>query len=147
MRDRGREEVEAFKGVLREHGMQITAARLSVLQVLQDTDGHHSVEEIHRAILARYPALNAVTVYRTLEQLEAHGLATRVTLGDKLTRWERATPAHHHLVCRSCGAVLEVAPAPFERLAAELERTYGVRVHLRHLALPGLCARCVASAA
>ncbi len=37
--------------------------------------------------------------------------------------------------------MLEVDPTPFRRLAADLERAYGVRVEISHLALPGLCAR------
>jgi Fe2+ or Zn2+ uptake regulation protein len=141
------DQIDALKGVLRAYGLHITAARLAVLQVLTQVPGHRSVEEIRAAVLARYPALDTVTIYRTLEHFEARGLAARVTLDDKLTRWERATPAHHHLICRSCGAVLEVEPEPFLRLAADLERAYGVRVEIRHLALRGLCPACVAAVA
>jgi len=142
------DHVASLKHLLQGCGLRVTGPRVAVLQALSDARGHRSVEEIRTAVLARYPALDAVTVYRTLEQFEAHGLAARAALlGDKLMRWERATPAHHHVVCRACGTVLEMDPAPFERLAADLERAYGVRVEIRHLALPGLCARCVSSAA
>ncbi len=140
------ETVEVLKEELRDHGLHVTTARLAVLQALHADPGHQSAEEIRVAVVARYPAVNQVTIYRTLEMFEAQGVAARVTLGDKLTRWERIAPIHHHVLCRACGAVQDVEHAPFERLAADLERTYGVRVEVRHLALPGLCAQCAASA-
>lgn len=139
------EEVDVLKKELRDHGLHVTTARLAVLQALHASPGHQSAEEIRAAVVSRYPAVNQVTVYRTLEMFEAHSVAARVTLNDKLTRWEHIAPVHHHILCRACGAVQDVDHAPFERLAADLEKTYGVRVEVRHLALPGLCSHCAAS--
>lgn len=134
-----------IKILLREHGLRVTAPRVVVLQVLRDGQGHLSVEEIYDAVLARYPAINMVTVYRTLESFEAHALAARVELGDKRTRWEWTIgQAHHHLICRRCGCVVDLHDAPFQRLAADLAQRWGVRADVRHLALHGLCARCAA---
>lgn len=131
-----------IKDVLRGRGLRLTAPRMVVLQVLREGQGHMSAEEIHGAVLARYPTINMVTVYRTLESFEAHGLAVRVALGDKLMRWEWVGDAHHHLVCRRCGAVVELDDEPFQSLSRELARRHGVRADARHLALRGLCAHC-----
>jgi Fe2+ or Zn2+ uptake regulation protein len=141
----GSDEITALKGVLREHRLHITAARLAVLQVLTHAQGHRSVEEIRVAVLAHAPTLDPVTIYRTLEQFEAQGLATRVMLGDKLTRWERATPAHHHVVCRTCGVVLEMEPAPLRaprrRLGARVWHPGGDTALGAARPVPGLCGR------
>jgi len=134
---------EPLKELLRAHNLNVTAPRIMVLQVLQETRGHLSAEDIYAAVLARYPAVNMVTVYRTLETFEECGLAVRGTLGDKVTRWENTAQAHHHLVCRRCGAIVELGDDPFQRLAADLAHRYGVQVTPRHLSLEGLCARCV----
>ncbi len=145
------DQVTSIKRLLQEHGLSVTAARIAVLQALQEKaaqgqeHGHRSAEEIRASVLEHYPVINLVTVYRTLESFEENGLADRVTLGDKLVRWGRATHAHHHLICRACGRTVELAAEPFQRLAAELERSYGVRVDIRHLALRGLCAPCAIS--
>ena len=64
--------------------------------------------------------------------------------GTKLTRWEWIGDAHHHLLCRHCGLVVELDDEPFRKLAGELARSRGVRVDVRHLALPGLCPACAA---
>lgn len=137
---------EEIKTLLRAHKLRITAPRITVLQALREGRSHMSAEEIYDAVLAQYPAVNLVTVYRTLEAFELLGLVARAELGDKLTRWEWIGDAHHHLICRACGAVVELDDAPFQRLAEELARARGLRVDLRHLAVPGLCAECAAQA-
>lgn len=135
--------IDDIRALLRAHGLRVTAPRITVLQALREGRGHMSAEEVYAAVLARYPAINLVTVYRTLESLEELGLASRVELGDKLTRWEWIGDAHHHLICRHCGAVVELGDEPFQRLSDDLARSRGVRVDVRHLALPGLCPACV----
>jgi Fur family ferric uptake transcriptional regulator len=145
MAERHRSSTDDLKGLLREHGLRITAPRIIMLEALRSGEGHMSAEEIYGAVLAQYPSINLVTVYRTLESFEERGLASRVDLGDKLTRWEWTGAAHHHLVCRHCGDVVELDDEPFRRLAADLARVRGVRADVRHLALPGLCAVCAAA--
>lgn len=136
----------AVQALLRAHGLQVTMARMVVLQVLQCTAGHLSAEEIHAAVLARCPVVNLVTVYRTLETFAEHGLAVKAILGDKLVRWEHAAQPHHHLVCTHCGGIVELDDAPFQQLAAALERSSGIRLAAKHLSLSGLCAACAGHA-
>lgn len=136
--------VAALRELLREHGLQVTSARIGVLQVLREGHEHLTVDEIRSAVLERYPTIDPATVYRTLETLEEHGLAVRVVLGDKITRWAYLTHVHHHLVCRQCKTIVEMADPPFQRLASELCRQYQVQIDLQHLVLHGLCAACVA---
>lgn len=134
--------VDAIRGLLREHGLQATSARIAVLQILREEHRHRSVEELRADILERYPAIDPATVYRTLETLEGQGLVVRMELGDKRTRWAFATHDHHHLICRSCETVVELDDALFQGLAGELARQHGVRVDMHHLVLRGLCPAC-----
>jgi Fe2+ or Zn2+ uptake regulation protein len=144
MAERAVPTTDDLKVLLREHGLRITAPRIIVLAALRSRSGHMSADEIYGAVLAQYPSINLVTVYRTLESFEARGLASRVELGDRLTRWESAGAVHHHLVCRGCGAIVELDDEPFRRLADDLAQARGVQADVRHLALPGLCAGCAA---
>jgi Fe2+ or Zn2+ uptake regulation protein len=134
--------IESIKSALRENGLHATAARIAVLQTLREGHEHRTVDEIRELVLRRYPAIDPATVYRTLETLESHGLAVRVELGDRLTRWAHVQKVHHHLVCRRCKAVVEMDDAPFQTFAGDLERRYGVRVDMQHLVLHGLCPSC-----
>lgn len=136
------QEVSAFKALLQTYGLRVTAPRIAVLQALEDAPGHRSAEEVYASVLERSPALDRVTVYRTLEMFEAHGLADRVTLGDKVLRWERRRTPHHHPYCQQCDHIVELDHEPFAALAGTLARRYGIRAEVQHLALPGLCAHC-----
>jgi Fe2+ or Zn2+ uptake regulation protein len=64
------------------------------------------------------------SVYRNLSVLEQAGAVRRVITEEGIARYELAedlTKHHHHLVCRSCGAVEDVTiPARLERT---VERT------------------------
>lgn len=137
--------IESLRQVLRDHGLHATAARVAVLQILREEHRHRSVDEIRSTVLEHYPAIDPATVYRTLETLEAHDLAVRVSLGDKVTRWAFMTDAHHHLVCRQCGETVELSDTPFQHLADELAQSYGLQVDMQHLVLRGLCANCTAA--
>jgi Fe2+ or Zn2+ uptake regulation protein len=142
---RSREQIDALRAILHQHGLQATSARIGVLQVLREGHEHRTVEDIRTEVLERYPSIDPATVYRTLESLETHGLAVRMDLGDKVTRWTHVANLHHHLVCRRCKTVVEMGNAPFGHLAEELTQTYGVQVDIQHLVLHGLCANCAAS--
>ncbi|MGH2443925.1 MAG: Fur family transcriptional regulator [Chloroflexota bacterium] len=134
--------IESVRDILRGHGLQVTSARLAVLQILSEEHQHRSVEELREDILERYPAIDPATIYRTLETLEDHTLVVRMELGDKRTRWAAVTREHHHLICRNCDSVVELGDEYFQRLAVELTRQYGVRVDMHHLVLRGLCSTC-----
>ena len=134
--------VASLRDLLREHGLQITSARIGVLQVLREGHDHLTVDEIRTTLLERYPAIDPATVYRTLETLEEQGLAVRVVLGDKVTRWAYLTDIHHHLVCRRCKTIVEIGDAPFQRLAVDLQQGYGVQMDMQHLVIHGLCHVC-----
>jgi len=143
-RETGVVTTDDSKGVLRASGLRVTTPRIAVLQALREGGGHMSAEDVYDAVLAGYPSISLVTVYRTLESFALLGLAARVELGDKRTRWEWIGDAHHHLLCRHCGLVVELDDEPFRRLVEDLARSRGVRVDVRHLALPGLCPTCTA---
>jgi Fe2+ or Zn2+ uptake regulation protein len=140
-----KDEITLLKRVLRERGMQATSARVGVLQVLREGHEHRTVDDIRSDVLERYPTIDPATVYRTLETLEENGLAVRVVLGDKITRWAHVTHEHHHLVCRHCKTIVEMDDAPFQRLAGDLAQAYQVRVDMQHVVLHGLCAQCAAA--
>ena len=95
------------------------------------------------------------SVYRNLSVLEQSGVVHRVVTGDGFSRYELAedlTEHHHHIVCRSCGRVDDVAvPRALERSIASSLRTVTERtgfVDVAHrLDLIGTCDDCRGEAA
>src|ERR671910_667275 len=93
---------------LRTVGLRVTRPRLSVLQVLAERP-HADVDTIVTAARTVHPTLSPQAVYGVLKALVAGGIARRIEPAGAPALFElRVGDNHHHLVCRSCGAVAEV---------------------------------------
>ena len=128
---------------LREMGYRVTPQRMMVLAAIEDNDSHISAEEIYAQVRAKYPHVNILTVYRTLELLKEFGLVTKTDLGEDRVRYHSAEKGHHHhLLCRKCGAALDLDESLLSPLRNALLKQYNFRADLRHLAIFGQCLSC-----
>jgi len=128
---------------LKKKGYRLTPQRLTVLEILHQTDGHISAPEIVDRVQARHPYVNKSTDYRTLQLLKELGLVTETKLdGDALYYHHAEKGHHHHLICEVCGRSFEVEEDIFASVEERLRDTYGFDVDLRHLALHGRCSKC-----
>ena len=128
---------------LRRQGHRLTPQRLQVLQVVRSCGQHLTVEAIHAAIVPQQPYLDIATVYRSLQWLQAAGLVAPLHLGGRLHyEYRRHGEHHHHLICRHCGAYLQIADTDLATLKAELYERYGFHLDMDHLVLRGCCAQC-----
>ena len=93
---------------LRAVGLRVTRPRLSVLQVLAERP-HADVDTIVTAARQVHPTLSPQAVYGVLKALVGGGIARRIEPAGGPALYElRVGDNHHHLVCRSCGAVADV---------------------------------------
>ena len=130
-------------GKLSQQGYRLTPQRMMILSAIESSDNHISAEEIHAQIIAKYPNVNISTVYRTLELLKHLGLVTETDLGEGRVRYHPAEKGHHHhLVCRECGAIIDLDESLLVPFKIAILREYGFNADLRHLAILGHCAKC-----
>ena len=130
-------------GKLSERGYRLTPQRLMILSAIENSDNHISAEEIYAQVVAKYPNINISTVYRTLELLKGLGLVTETDLGGGRFRYHPADKGHHHhLVCRECGAIIDLDESMLASLKDTLLREYKFIADLRHLAVFGRCVKC-----
>lgn len=131
---------------LREVGCRLTPQRLMILSIISESTGHVTAEAIHERVKEQYPYVDISTVYRTLHLLKDLKLVTETDLGAGVAHYELAERgAHHHLVCRHCGAAEALDDAFLEPLAASLRSKYGFAADFEHLAIFGLCRDCAAT--
>jgi len=129
--------------VLQEKGHRLTPQRMLVLEALHSADEHISAEEIYEHLHSRYPYSNISTVYRTLELLKKLNLVTETNFGEGRVRYHLAEKGHHHhLVCRSCGKIIDLEESVLHPLEDTLLQQYGFDADLRHLAISGECRGC-----
>ena len=137
------DQPEDIAGKLSEQGYRLTPQRLMVLSAIENSDDHISAEEIYAQIVAKYPSVNISTVYRTLELLKRLGLVTETDLGEGRVRYHPAEKGHHHhLVCRECGAIIDLDESLIAPLKSAWLQEYKFNADLRHLAILGCCVNC-----
>jgi len=131
-----------WQQVLREKGYRLTPQRELVLSAVDEL-GHATPDEVLEKVHEQAAAVNISTVYRTLELLEELGLVRHAHLSDRAPTYHSTrTPQHVHLVCRSCGAVLDADVEEFSAMTRALDANHGFEPDLGHLTVFGLCENC-----
>jgi Fur family ferric uptake transcriptional regulator len=93
---------------LRAAGLRVTRPRLAVLDAVH-AHPHVDTEALIGAARARAGAVSHQAVYDVLRILTHRGLVRRIQPQGSVARYEaRVGDNHHHLVCRSCGAISDV---------------------------------------
>jgi Fe2+ or Zn2+ uptake regulation protein len=129
---------------LRDRGQRVTPQRLMVARVISDLDSHVTAEAVFDEVSRRMPGVSLPTVYATLDLLEGVGLIDRVTTERGAVIYDPRTDEHHHLVCRRCGAILDVeAPVAAEALL-DAARSAGFAPDNAQVVVRGLCSACAA---
>jgi Fe2+ or Zn2+ uptake regulation protein len=132
----------------RRLGLRMTPQRQRIFEVLADAVGHPTVEQVFDVVAVEMPAISLKTVYQTVHELEGMGEITLLDLGLGSFRIDRNVTGvpHHHLVCRACGEVRDLAVA-FDDLALDAADSQGFVVGRPEIVFRGLCPACAPGAA
>ncbi len=140
---------EPGESVLRraaDAGLRLTRARRAVVAALEACTGPTTAADLAER-LADVPISS---LYRSLAVLVDAGVVARVHETEGIARFELAEAVaghHHHLVCRSCGTVIDVRPTPSADdtvagiVEAEAAR-HGFTATGHHVDIEGVCAAC-----
>jgi len=131
---------------LRRVGLRVTAPRLAVLKALAAAPPHVSVDALVGAVRESLGDSSAQTVYNVLRTFADVGLVRRIEPAGQPGLYElRVGDNHHHIVCRSCGAVADVACAVGEAPCLTAAETLGYEIDEAEVIYWGRCATCVAA--
>jgi Fur family transcriptional regulator, stress-responsive regulator len=127
---------------LRGAGLRVTAARVALLETVREGD-HLGVEAIACGVRDRVGFISLQAVYDALHALTAAGLIRRIEPAGSPARFEgRVGDNHHHLVCRSCGAVADVDCAVGEAPCLTASDDHGFSIDEADVTYWGLCPGC-----
>jgi len=94
--------------LLRHHGLQVTAQRLAVLAAVSASP-HATADDVAEAVRAEIGSISRQAVYNALGMLAEEGLIRRIQPAGSPARYEdRIDDNHHHLICRTCGKMVDV---------------------------------------
>jgi Fur family transcriptional regulator, stress-responsive regulator len=129
---------------LRAAGLRVTASRLAVLDAAR-RGGHPTVDEIATVARRQIGSVSTQAVYDVLAALACVGLVRRIEPAGSPARFEtRVGDNHHHLVCRSCGLVVDVDCAVGRAPCLNPSTTSGFVVDEADVTYWGLCPECQA---
>ncbi|KPI24704.1 transcriptional repressor [Streptomyces sp. NBC_00080] len=127
---------------LRGVGLRVTAARVALLETVRDGD-HLGVEAIATGVRGRVGHISLQAVYEALHALTGAGLVRRIEPPGSPARFEgRVGDNHHHLVCRSCGAVVDVDCAVGHAPCLTASDDRGFAIDEAEVIYWGLCPDC-----
>ncbi|MFG3200772.1 Fur family transcriptional regulator [Streptomyces sp. NPDC048192] len=127
---------------LRGAGLRVTAARVALLETVRAGD-HLGVEAIASGVRDRVGHISLQAVYEALHALTAAGLLRRIEPAGHPARYEgRVGDNHHHIVCRSCGTVVDVDCAVGEAPCLTASDDRGFAIDEAEVVYWGLCPDC-----
>jgi|GEM_PF-440594 Fe2+ or Zn2+ uptake regulation protein len=123
-----------------------TQQRKAVLEAVIALAGKHpTAAEVFDTVRVRHPRMSLATVYRALHALVRQNSVCEIRI-ENVARYDAGPCPHHHVVCRHCGAVLDVCaeamPESLAKLLHELESTTGYRLDPHPIQMSGLCRAC-----
>jgi len=138
------ELLRGFKDILRKEGLKYTPQRVAVLKEVIKDQEHRECEDIYLALNQSENYVSRATVYRTMDILVKNGYARKMEIGDGRTRYESKidSPHHDHLVCTSCGKIIEFINQDIEDLQEKVAMRYHFKLQRHVHQLFGVCKKC-----
>lgn len=120
-----------------------TRQRRAIAAVMETFDDFRSAQEIHALLSEQGEQVGLSTVYRALQALADSGEidSLRTESGESIYR-RCSTTHHHHLVCRSCGATVEVEGPAVEKWTRSVAAAHGYSQVSHTLEIFGTCNSC-----
>ncbi|MBE0425157.1 MAG: transcriptional repressor [Nitrospirae bacterium] len=138
-------EEKIFKKFLKDRGQRLTRERAAILRKTSSSQGHFDPESLYLEMKKKSLKISRASVYRTLHILCECGLIEKVKKTEHGTIYEKTYgQGHHdHMLCLSCGEVIEFYSEDLERLQKDLCKKYGFQWTNHTLEIQGYCKKCL----
>ncbi|MDI6602345.1 MAG: Fur family transcriptional regulator [Thermoanaerobacteraceae bacterium] len=132
---------------LQEKGYKLTTQRRAILDtIMENSDKHLSSEDIYDLVRKKCPEIGLATVYRSLQIFEELGLIYKLDFNDGRIRYDvyngTSDHQHHHLICISCGAVIEVEEDLLDDMERHIMEAKDFEIVDHNVKFFGYCSKC-----
>ncbi len=128
--------------LLRDSGVRITPQRHAVLEYLIKSMKHPTADEIYKALEGKFPNMSVATVYNNLRVFREIGLVRELSYGDASSRFDFKTSDHYHIICNSCGKIVDFHYPKLDEVESLAEQVTGFNVSHHRLEVYGECDDC-----
>ena len=139
-----REEIKILTDYISRHRLRSTHQRFDVLDIFINSEGHFSIDELHRLVKKKYPRVSHSSTFRAMQVIEKAGLAARIRDVDGVFRFEHLYKHHNHghLVCTRCGRIIEYDNSAIIRLQKKLAAKHQFKPSSFGAKVRGVCREC-----
>ncbi|MFE0027253.1 Fur family transcriptional regulator [Amycolatopsis sp. NPDC059021] len=131
-----------FEHLLRGAALRVTRPRVAVLTAVYGHP-HADTDSIIGAVRADLGDVSHQAIYDVLRALTTAGLVRRIQPAGSVARYEsRVGDNHHHVVCRSCGAIEDVDCAVGSAPCLTADDDHGFTIDEAEVIYWGLCPAC-----
>ena len=135
--------VSELERMLQGASLRITRPRVAVLAAVYEHP-HADTHSIIGAVRHELGDVSQQAVYDVLRALTDAGLVRRIQPAGSVARYEsRVGDNHHHVVCRSCGAIADVDCAVGSAPCLEASDDHGFVIDEAEVVYSGLCPECL----
>lgn len=129
---------------LRDAGYKLTTARLTVLHVLEQENGHLTSTDILDRVNALNPDIGRASVFRALDLFTKLWIIRPTFIDSSMTPAYVLLPGghHHHIICTNCNRIIEFDDCGLGTLTKQLEEQMHVQLMGHLLEFYGLCESC-----
>ena len=138
---------ESIYAIIRRAGGRLTVPMRIVIAILLDSDRHPTADDLIAAVNERITGISPSTIYRVLSRLDELGVIEHVHSGTGPAFYQLHHSSHVHLVCNTCGAIINIPEATFDDLGKTVLAAFKFTIQPRHAALLGQCDDCTAAGA
>ncbi|TLD78987.1 ferric iron uptake transcriptional regulator [Helicobacter typhlonius] len=135
--------LERLRTSIKKNELKNSKQREEIISVLYKSGTHLSPEEITNVIKTKDKNASISSVYRILSFLEKEHFITALEADKSGRRYEIAAKEHHdHIICLTCGDIVEFVDSDIERLQVEIAKQFGAHLVSHDMRLFVKCSKC-----
>ena len=131
-----------YTAILKRAGLRVTKPRISALTVFAKKP-HATAEEVRQGVIQHLGSVSTQAVYDVLHALTKTGIVREIEPAGSVSRYEILYQRnHHHLICRECYEIIDVACQIGEPPCLSLPDNHGFEIDEAEVNFWGLCPNC-----
>lgn len=128
--------------LLKGKGLKVTPQRISIYNMLINTNSHPKAEVIYKALEPTNPTMSLATVYKTLDSFKSSGLIQELNIGDGCSHYDARITPHPHIICTKCGEIYDILVDISDNIKQQLEPFTDFIIESEQIFLYGKCSKC-----